>query len=157
MRYMRQYLVQLCSRPFISSHTSYSSNNMMYYNHLLISFNILFSLICSTRSYNSYLSGNAVPTSFHNTLGTLPPIVMRKRGETFHLDLNQPPPEEESPQEVADSSAMVSIWRAKNIDSSHLPHIHHPTGPTLAYEENKDTLNSNRPDLSVSMIIPFSI
>lgn len=106
MRYMRQYLVQLCSRPFISSHTSYSSNNMLYYNHLLISFNILFLLICSTRSYNSYLSGNAVPTSFHNTLGTLPPIVMRKRGEIFHLDLNQPPPEEESPQEVADSSAI---------------------------------------------------
>lgn len=128
---------------------------MVYHSRFLITLNILILLICNTYSYNSYLSGNAVSSSFHNTLGILPPIVMRKRGETFNLDLNKPPPEEESPQEVADSSARVSIWRADNIGSSYFPHTHHPTGSTLAYEENKDTLNSNRPDFSVSMIIPF--
>lgn len=77
----------------------------------MVSFDLTLFFICSLCFEKSCTSVKCASESPHSTLGLLPPIVIRKRGETFKLDLNMPAPTDEgvsaSPSEP-DRSVLAS-------------------------------------------------
>ncbi|PWN38521.1 uncharacterized protein FA14DRAFT_183872 [Meira miltonrushii] len=72
-----------------------NQRNIMLERRILLGLILLLILICSLCFEKRDVDAKCATDYLHSTLGLLPPTVLRKRGESFKLDLNLPPATEE--------------------------------------------------------------